>query len=201
MLRAYGILSVLMLVGCGSTKSLSYGPDAEAAVQEALDSQDKGESALATGRAVYWVSSKSLRAERERLFKALRETPYPPLEDTEGSTAPYPREIEIVFREDRAVVVWVRSEVFEVACPTGTLRVERTEWPGDPAAFFRLSLLRGMKVLAAGGKRGADIERAWRSLEAAARRQATLSMEGFQSLDRPLASMHDIGVDFRGIYK
>ncbi len=69
--RAYGILGVLLLVGCGSTKSMSFGLEAQAEVKAALKSPPTGDAALATGRAIYWIHGAGLAAERKQLVAAL----------------------------------------------------------------------------------------------------------------------------------
>ncbi len=199
MSKAYGILGVLLLVGCSSTNYLSSGPEVEAEVQQALDATDRGEAALATGRAHYWMYGKSLAAERSELIAALRAAPYVRPEDFTGLPAHVPRNVEVIFNDEDLVVAWVRSEVFEVRCPTGTLHVERVEWPSDSAPSFRISLIQEKKVLYAGGKDKPRIDRAWRRLAAAARRGSTVELEGSQSMDRPLSDLRRLGVDFRGI--
>ena len=199
MLRAYGILGVLLLVGCGSTNYMSFGPEVEGEVQQALDAPDKGDAALATGRAVYWLHGKSVVAERNELLAALRAAPYERPGEFMGSTADIPRDVEAILNDDDRVVAWLRSEVFEIRCPTGTLHVERVEWPRDPAPSFRISLLQEKKVLYSGAKEGVRIDRAWRRLEAAARRNSTVEIDGSQSMDRPLSTIRKIGVDFRGV--
>ena len=200
MRRAYGILGVLLLVGCGSTTTyMSFGPEVEAEVQQALEAPDTGGAALATGRAVYWLYGKSVAAERSELIAALRAAPYQRPGEFKGPMGDVPRNVEVVFNNEDRVVAWVRSEVFEVHCPTGTLHVERVEFPTDAAPSFRISLLQEKKMLYAGAKEGARIDRAWQRLESAARGKSTVEIEGSQSMERPLAQLRQIGVDFRGI--
>ena len=48
-------------------------------------------------------------------------------------------------------------------------------------------------------KQGAAIERAWRALERAARRESAIQIQSSADLDRPLERVREVGVDFRGV--
>ena len=75
---------------------------------------------------------------------------------------------------------------------------ERVVAQSEREPSFLVSLIKDKSVLHAGAKSGAGIANAWRRLKRAALYQASPFIEGSWGRERPLASMRDIGVDFRG---
>jgi len=193
----------LLASGCSTTNYSSFGPEIEAAVQHALDAPNKGDAAFSTRDAVYWLHGNSVAAERAALIDAVRSAPYltrelPPL-SPETETARISSDAELVMQDDSRVIAWVRRETFEIACPTGTLHIERHAWLRDEDAYYRISLIQGREFRLAGSKQTAQIDEAWRRLEAAARRKTRLFIMGQEEMQRPLESMKEIGIDFRGL--
>ena len=197
MRRDYGILGCalcfLVAGGCASTTYSAFGPEIEAKVEAALESANGREAALSTAPAAYWMPGTGLAAERNALLAALREAPY----QSHIYSSGVPRDAEVVLANDNRVVAWMRPEVFEVACPTGTLHVERMlTSPRDAQPGFRLSIVQGNHAQYAGVKTGARIEQAWRRLAGAASRSAHRMV--WVGMDRPLERLRDLEVDYRG---
>jgi len=172
-------LGTLLIMGaCASTNYISFGEEVEAEVRQVLGAPQTREAAL---------------------IIALRETPYTERADLGTVEADVPRDVEVVFADHNRVVAWLQVDVFEAAYPQGTLHIERVEFPRDRPEY-RVSLIQEKRVLYAGSKSGARIDQVWRRLSEAARTQSTLQIDGHLSgRNRPLASLHDIGVDFQGI--
>ncbi len=193
----------LLASGCSTTNYSSFGPEIEAAVQHALDAPNKGDAALSTRDALYWLHGSSVAAERAAFIDAVRTAPYvqreTPPETSVAETASLSSSVELVMQDDHRVIAWVRWETFEIACPTGTLHIERHGWLNDEEFYYRISLIQGREFRFAGSKSGSQIDRAWRKLEAAARRETSIFIQSQEETYRPLESMKEIEIDFRGL--
>ena len=165
-IRATGIMSVLLLVGCGSTTVLSFGAENEALVQAVLDTPDRGDAALAAGEATYLIPKLRLREEGDDVIRALRTGPYLPRRNTwqdMEASLPIP---------EQPIVSLMNVHVLEFSYPDAVLHVRRMKWSSSGRPYYRICVVRGNELICGGSKQGDPIDVAWNRLAAAARKQS-----------------------------
>ena len=193
------VMAGALLAACTSSQSLSAGQEAESRVAGVLAESQAGDAALVNGHAVYAIPSDALVAERAELVRSLRAAPYKRRDFSSGASVRAFHAGEFALAAE-GVTAWVRSEVFEAAYSAGTIHVERSMFPDDPRANYRVLLIDGSSSYFGGVKQGDALDRAWKRLADAARTQSTLQIDGVSGeRPRPLRDLQRVGVDFRGL--
>ena len=183
--RAYGILGVLLLVGCGSTTYMSVGGDNKALVQAVLDTPDRGDAALAAGEATYLIPKTRLRQECDDVIRALRAGPYLPRRDIG-------KDMEASLPQAEAEIVSLMNvHVLEFSYPDAVLHVRRMKWSFADRPSYRICIVRGNVLICGGSKQGDPIDAAWNRLAAAAQKQSETVMYQYDGHPRrPLDEMY-----------
>ena len=190
MRRAHMILGcvagALIAAGCARATTMSFGPESEAAVADALAGPLAGEAALSVDGTTYFIPASRLREELNALAAALRN-------GADATGAPRIADALIAGTPSRAqeIVTLIQPWIVEIEVAGGTLYIQNIDWHLAVRAYT-VGLIRGNELLVGGTKKGSPIDSAWKRLVGAAREQSNIVVGGYDGRpQRPLKVMRD----------